>query len=37
MSIEIKEMLDEGLKAINAENAKLAEKQSALEKSMEKW
>jgi len=37
MSIEIKEMLDEGLKAINAENAKLAEKQSALEKSMEKY
>ena len=37
MSIEIKEMLDEGLKAINAENAKLAEKQAALEKSMEKY
>lgn len=37
MSIEIKEMLDEGLKAINAETAKLAEKQKALEASMEKY
>lgn len=37
MTLEIKDMLDAGLKSINAETAKLAEKQVALEKSMAQY